>query len=163
VETTRTNDKPNVFAQRAIACCWPSALPADTQGKRRVDRLLPHRLLPAVAYFAGVAGLLCLAQALPAPACLAVDAAAFLLGGAWCALNFWRCRQAHCLITGVGWLLLSLFAATEAGVGHSLIGGAERLVFLAILAVGCVFECVWYLVHRSNAVTPPGGHHRHTG
>jgi hypothetical protein len=78
-------------------------LPADTSVKRRVDHLLPRTGLPAIAYFATVIGLLGLAQTLPSPAYLAVDALAFLAGGSWCALNFWRCRQAHCLITGAGW------------------------------------------------------------
>jgi hypothetical protein len=74
--------------------------------------------------------------------------------GSWCALNFWRCRQAHCLLTGSGWLPLALFAVAEAGLGHSLIGGDEQLVFLGILAIGLVFEGIWYLMHRTNAVTP---------
>jgi hypothetical protein len=78
-------------------------LPADTPAKRRVDHLLPARGSPAVAYFAAVIGLLGLAQILPPPAYLAVDAAAFLAAGSWCALNFWRCRPAHCLLTGSGW------------------------------------------------------------
>jgi len=107
-----------------------------------------------VAYFAAVIGLLGLAQALPAPAFLAVDAVAFLAGGSWCALNFWRCRQAHCLLTGFGWLVLALFATAEAVAGRSLIGGDEQLVFLAVLAVSLVFETSWYLAHRSNAVIP---------
>jgi len=128
-------------------------LPADTAVKRGVDRFLPRWGWPAVAYFAAVAGLFGLAQHLPAPAYLAVDAAAFAVGGIWCALNFWRCRQAHCLLTGAGWLLLALFAAAEAGVGHSLISGDEQLVFLAILAIGLSFEAIWYLMHRTNAVT----------
>jgi hypothetical protein len=147
---------------RRRSCCVPRAprawsspvLPADTPAKRRVDHLLPRRGLPAVAYFAAVIGLLGLAQALPAPAYLVGDAAAFLAGGCWCALNFWRCRQAHCLLTGSGWLLLALFTAAEAGRGRSLIGGDEQLVFLAVLATGLVFEAIWYLVHHNNAVTP---------
>ena len=142
---------------RATACCVPRVgragraplLPAGTAVKRRVDRLLPRWGWPAVAYFAAVAGLFGLAQNLPAPAYLAVDAAAFAAGGIWCALNFWRGRQAHCLLTGSGWLLLALFAAAEAGVGHSLISGDEQLVFLAILAIGLGFEAFWYLTHRS--------------
>ncbi len=147
---------------RGTSCCapggrlaWsPPALPADTAVKRRVDRILPRTGLPAVAYFAAVIGLLGLAQILPAPAYLAVDAVAFLAGGAWCALNFWRCRHAHCLLTGSGWLLLALFAAAEAGLGRSLMGGDEQLVFLVILAMGLIFEGAWYLVRRDNAVTP---------
>jgi hypothetical protein len=130
----------------------PPVLPADTSAKRRVDRLLPGRGLPAVAYFAAVIGLLGLAQILPAPAYLIVDAVAFLAGGSWCAMSFWRCRQAHCLLTGSGWLLLALFAAAEAGLGHSVIGGDEQLVFLGILAIGLVFEATWYLMHRTNAL-----------
>ncbi len=147
---------------RGTSCCdpvgrraWsPPVLPADTLVKRRVDRILPRTGLPAVAYFAAVTGLLGLAQILPPPAYLAVDAVAFLAGGTWCALNFWRCRHAHCLLTGSGWLLLGLFAAVEAGLGRSLMGGDEQLVFLAVLALGLIFEGAWYLVHRDNAVTP---------
>jgi hypothetical protein len=143
-------------------CCVPRVrrtwslpvLPADTPAKRRVDHLLPGRGLPAVAYFATVAGLLGLAQIFPAPAYLVVDAVAFLAAGSWCALNFWRCRQAHCLLTGSGWLLLALLAVAEAGLGHSLIGGNEQLMFLGILAIGLVFEGTWYLMYRTNAVTP---------
>lgn len=147
---------------RGTSCCvprgrraWgPPVLPADTPVKRRVDHLLPRSGWPAVAYFGAVIGLLGLAQSLPAPAYLVVDAVAFLAGGSWCALNFWRCRQAHCLITGAGWLLLALFAGAEAGLGHSVIGGDEQLAFLGILTVGVVFEGFWFLVHRANAVTP---------
>jgi hypothetical protein len=136
-----------VTTQNASAAGRPPA-------ERRVGRLLPRTGWPAVIYFAAVTGLLGVAQLLPAPAYLVVDAVAFLAGGSWCALNFWRCRQAHCLLTASGWLLLALLAAAEAGLGHSLIGGDEQLVFLGILAVGLGFECTWYLVHRNNAVTP---------
>ncbi|MEA2504692.1 MAG: hypothetical protein QOG36_1735, partial [Actinomycetota bacterium] len=27
------------------------------------------------------------------------DGLAGLAAGTWCGLNFWRCRQAHCLVT----------------------------------------------------------------
>ncbi len=143
-------------------CCLPGArrrwsppdLPADTPGKRLVDRLLPRTGLPAVGYFAVVIALLSLARILPAPTYLIVDAAAALGAGTWCALNFWRCRHAHCLITGTGWLALALFTFAEAGTGHSLIGGDEQLVFVAVLAIGLIFEGAWYLAHRANAVTP---------
>jgi hypothetical protein len=74
--------------------------------------------------------------------------------GVWCAVNFWRCRQAHCLFTGSGGLLLALFAVAEAGLGHSLIGGDEQLVFLGVLAIGLVVEGTWYLVHYGSASTP---------
>jgi len=72
-----------------------------------------------VAYFAAVAGLFGLAQNLPTPAYLAVDATAFAAGGIWCALNFWRCRQAHCLLTGSGWLLLALWPTPASAAAMS--------------------------------------------
>ncbi len=50
--------------------------------------------------------------------------------------------------------LLALFTFAEAGTGHSLIGGDEQLVFVAVLAIGLIFEGAWYLAHRANAVTP---------
>jgi len=137
-------------ARRAWA---PPALPADTPVKRRVDKLLPRAGLPAAGYFAAVIALLGLAQTLPPPAYLLVDAVAALAGGSWCALNFWRRRHAHCLITGIGWLALALFAFAEAGIGHSLIGGDEQLVLVAVLAIGLIFEGIWYLARGTNAVT----------
>jgi hypothetical protein len=136
---------------------WPAPpRPADTALKRLVDRLLPRTGLPAVLFFAAVVGLLSLAQALPAPGYLAVDALAALVAGGWCVLNFWRCRHAHCLISGVGWLGLGGFALVEAALGRSLIGGDEQPAFPAILAAALLFEGAWYLARGSNAVAPGG-------
>src|SRR5215471_19125424 len=78
---------------------------------------------------------------------------ATLDAAAWCVLNFWRCRHAHCVVTSTGWLALSVLAFTEAGLGRSLIGGDEQLVFLAVLAVAVGFEVVWRCAHGTNAVT----------
>lgn len=83
-----------------------------------------------------------------------MTAAAALAGGAWCSLNFWRCRHAHCVVTGAGWLVLALLALVGAALGHSLIGGAEELAFLAILLAGALFEVGWYVSHRSHAIAP---------
>lgn len=131
----------------------PPPLAADTPQKRRVDRLLPRTGLPLLLYFATVIGLLKLAPLLPRPLELAVDGAAALAAGGWCGLNFWRCRHAHCLISGAGWLGLSLLAFVEAGLGRSLIGGDEQLVFLGVLVVALVVECAWYLATGTNALT----------
>jgi hypothetical protein len=51
---------------------------------------------------------------------------------------------------------LSILAFTEAGLGHSLIGGNEQPAFLAVLAAGLIFECAWSWARGSNAVTAPG-------
>lgn len=64
-----------------------------------------------------------------------------------------RCRHAHCLITGPGWLAFGAFALVEAGLGRSLIAGYEQPVFLGILAVAVTFEISWYLARRTNAIT----------
>jgi hypothetical protein len=121
----------------------PPDLPADNALKRRADRLLPRTGWPVFLYFAVVAGLISLAPHLPERADLAADGLAALAAGAWCALNFWRCRHAHCVVTSTGWLALSVLAFAEAGLGHSVIGGDEQPVFLAVLAVAVAFEAVW--------------------
>ena len=144
------------------SCCvpqvsrrWsPPPLPADTQLKRLVDRFLPRAGLPVVVYFAVAVGTLNLASLASNPAAeLALEGAAALVAGGWCALNFWRRRHAHCLVTGVGWLGLSLLAFIEAGLGHSVIGGYERGVFVLMLAIGCLFEAAWQMTHGTNAMT----------
>ena len=83
----------------------------------------------------------------------ALEGAAALAAGGWCALNFWRCRHAHCLVTGVGWLGLSLLAFVEAGFGHSVIGGYEQGAFVVVLVIGCVFEAAWRITRGTNAMT----------
>jgi hypothetical protein len=131
----------------------PPDRPADTPLKRRTDRLLPRSGVPAVACFAAVTGLLLLAPRLPTAAALAADGLAALAAGAWCGLNFWRCRHAHCAVTATGWLALSALAFTEAALGHSLIGGNEQPVFLAVLAAGLVVEGAWRWVRGTGAIT----------
>lgn len=144
------------------SCCvgraskgWsPPPLPADTQLKRLVDRFLPRAGLYVVVFFAVAIGTLNLASLVSNPAAgLALEGAAALAAGGWCALNFWRCRHAHCLVTGVGWLSLSLLAFLEAELGHSVIGGYERGLFVLILAIGCVFEAAWQITRGTNAMT----------
>ena len=137
---------------RALWGWSPPDLPADTPLKRRVDRLLPRSGGPAVAFYAAVAGLLILAPHLPMRAALATDGLAALAAGAWCGLNFWRCRHAHCVVTSTGFLALSVLAFTEAALGHSLIGGYEQPVFLAVLAAGLVFEAVWRWLRGTSAI-----------
>ena len=139
---------------RALWGWSPPDLPADTPLKRRIDRLLPRSGVPAVACFAAVIGLLILAPHLPMRADLAADGLAALAGSAWCGLNFWRCRHAHCAVTGAGWLALSALAFFGAGLGHSLIGGYEQPVFLAVLAAALAFEAAWRWTRGTSAVAP---------
>jgi hypothetical protein len=137
---------------RALWGWSPPDRPADTPLKRRADRL-PRTGVRAVACYAVVVGLLILAPRLPMRAALATDGLAALAAGAWCGLNFWRCRHAHCAVTSAGWLALSVLAFTGAALGHSLIGGYEQPVFLAVLAAGLGFETVWRWWRGTNAIT----------
>jgi hypothetical protein len=133
-------------------CGWsPRSLPADTVIKQRVDRIRVGNLA-VVGVVGAVVGLLNLAPHLPLRASLATVGVAGLAAGGWCSLNFWRCRHAHCLITGPGWLAFGLFAFGEAAAGQSVIAGYERPLFMAILGVAVVFELVWYFLLHTNAI-----------
>jgi len=77
----------------------------------------------------------------------------FVAAGGWCGLNFWRCRQAHCMVNAAGWLGLSLVAFAEAGLGRSLIHGDEQLVFLGVLVAALGFEGLWYLAKGTNVIS----------
>ncbi|MGH8994556.1 MAG: hypothetical protein ACRDYB_00705 [Acidimicrobiales bacterium] len=133
-------------------CGWsPPSLPADSDMKRHVDRIRLGNVA-AVSVVVVVVGLLNVAAHLSVQPALVVLGMAGLVAGGWCSLNFWRCRHAHCLVTGPGWLAFGVLALVEAGLGHSLIGGYEEPVFLAILAVAVLFEVSWYLGRRTNAI-----------
>jgi hypothetical protein len=141
----------------AADCCGPQALfplPADTALKRRVDRLLPRSGLRLILFFVVVVALLNVGPILPTWLDLVAVGVASLAAGGWCAVNFWRCRHAHCLVTGAGWLALAGFAFVEVGVGRSLIHGDEGLVFLGVLGAGLMVEGVWYAVRGTNAISP---------
>lgn len=133
-------------------CGWsPPRLAADTPAKRRVDRLLPATGIPMALYFAAVVGLLVLAPLLSIRADLAVDGSAALAAAAWCGANFWRCRHAHCVVTATGWSVLGTFCFVEGGLDRSLIGGHEQPLFVAVLALGLIFEGGWVLFRGTNA------------
>jgi hypothetical protein len=87
-----------------------------------------------------------------------VEGIAFAAAGGWCALNFWRCRHAHCLVSGLGWLALSVLTFIETGIVHSVIGGYKQPAFLGVLAVALVFEGAWYLERGTNAFGPGHTH-----
>ena len=61
------------------------------------------------------------------------------------------------MVTSTGWVALSVLAFTGAALGHSLIGGYEQPVFLAVLAAAVVFEVGWRLARGSNAIGCGGG------
>jgi hypothetical protein len=107
----------------------PPRLPADTPGKRLVDRVLPFTGWPLALYFGAIVVALNLASHLPTRVALALVGVGIASGREVVAANFWRCRHAHYVVTGAGWLALSGFAFVEAAVGYSVIGGNEGLVW----------------------------------
>lgn len=135
----------------------PGDLPAGTNLERLVDRVVPRRGGGCFLYWGVVLAMgFGLAPHLPVRSRLAVEAAAALLAGGWCALNFWRCRQAHCVVSGAGWLVLGLWLLAEAVIGHSLVGGNEQLLFLGVLGAAFAFEFAWYRAHGTNAMPGRG-------
>lgn len=132
--------------------CSPPRLPADTASKHLVDLVLPTGAAERV-YFVVVAGLVIAAPFLPARPGLAVGALAAFAGSAWCLANFWRCREAHCVVTGAGWGALFALELVELGVGRSLIHGTESSAFVGILVIGLLFECCWQMAFGTNALT----------
>ena len=159
VATERTLGQPpaggaSCCGPRALWGWSPPALPAESHLAGLVDRWLPRTGLACLLFVAAVAGLLALAPHLSVRAGLADDGIAFLSAGSWCALNFWRCRHAHCLVSGAGWLGLGVLALAETGIGHSVIGGDEQLVFLGVLVGAVLFEGAWYFRRGTNSVTP---------
>jgi len=139
---------------RALFGWSPPPLPADTALKRRIDAVLPRSGLRLVVFFAVVVALLNVGPILPKWLDLVAVGVASLAAGGWCAVNFWRCRHAHCVVTGAGWLALAGFAFVEAGLGRSLIHGDEGLVFLGVLGAGLLVEGAWYAVRGTNAISP---------
>ncbi len=131
--------------------CEPPDLPADTNLKRAVDRVVPRRGAGYLLYWGAVVAIgFGLAPHLPLRSRLAVEGTASVLAGGWCALNFWRCRHAHCVVSGGGWLALSLLLFVEAAIGRSLVGGDEQVLFVGVLAAALAFECLWYRAHGTQ-------------
>jgi hypothetical protein len=115
---------------------------------------LPRAGLPVVVFFAVAIGTLNLASLVSNPAAeLALEGATALAAGGWCALASGGDLASTAWVTGVGWLGLSLLTFVEAGLGHSVIGGYERGVFVLILAIGLVFEAAWQITRGTNAMT----------
>jgi hypothetical protein len=150
----RGEAEPNSCAPRALFGWSPPDLPADSALKRAVDRALPRSGLGFTLYWLLVFALeYSLAPHLAVRGRLGVEGGAALLAGAWCGLNFWRCRHAHCAVSGTGWLALGALGFAAAGIGRSLLGGYDQLVFIAVLAIALACEGLWYHARGTNAVT----------
>ncbi len=133
-------------------CCGPPRPAAHTRGETLADRLLPVGR-GQWAFFAVVVGAVALGPNLPRRVGLAVQGAAMLAASWWCVVNLWRCREAHCAVTGPGWAVLGVVALAGAAVGHSVLHGAEAAGFVIVLAAGFCFQWLW---HRRRGTTALG-------
>ena len=97
----------------------------------------PAGVLIAVASFAA-------GDAVGGRAGLAAASAYVTVIGVYCLLNFLRCRETHCAVTGPGFLLTAALGFAAALVPGSAQPwsrtGTEAIVFLGILAAGYGLE-----------------------
>jgi len=82
---------------------------------------------------------------------LLLEAVFFLVAGAYCLANFARCREAHCIVTGLGWSALAVAGVVAVLAGRDIRASAW-IAFLVIAVAGHGFEGVWKAAHGSNAL-----------
>ncbi len=137
----------------AFASTRPAVLPRTQRWHGAADRLLDATRPVLVPLMIGLAALATLvSDALPDRPALLVLALYFALAGGWCDLNLIRRREAHCLVTGLGWSALAVVAIVAAAIAPALIGYLWP-AFLAILAVAVAFEAAWALGTGKTAIT----------
>jgi hypothetical protein len=152
-------DQPVAAARcaRLATCCVPfGARPAALAPTRRwhgaADRFpIASRvwLIPAAVALGVGAGQV--ASQLPSRYAMLPAVVYFLIFGGRCSLNFARCREAHCLITGVGFDALAVAALVAVSIdGHWY--NLLSLMILPVLIAGFAFEVVWTSRRGENAV-----------
>ena len=82
---------------------------------------------------------------------LALTAAYLAIHGSYCLANFFRCREAHCIITGTGWSVLAAIAAGGALARHDVRGEVWN-AFLAVTIAGFAFEAAWKTMRGTTAL-----------
>lgn len=96
-------------------------------------------------------GAAAIANALPSRYAMLPAAVFYAVAGGWCSLNFVRCREAHCLVTGVGFDALAL-AALAAAVLDRHWYNLLSLLIVPVLVGGVLFEATWTIRRGGNAV-----------
>ena len=128
---------------------WACALPAgDTAGPGRwvasYIRVVEHLTRGWVAVVL-TAGSFALGGVLPERVGLAVASAWVLFLGTYCVLNFWHCRETHCVVTGWGWTPLGALGLTAA-MGPARLSWfdvtMESAAFVVILGAAYALEAV---------------------
>lgn len=66
----------------------------------------------------------------------------FVAYGVYCLSNFARCREAHCIVTGLGWSVLAAVAFVSAPLRLHWFGRIWA-AFLVVAVLGHGFELAW--------------------
>ena len=75
----------------------------------------------------------------------------FGIYSAYCVANFARCREAHCIITGLGWGVLAIVALVAAVMQLDWFGPIWN-AFLVVFVVGHGFELIWAASRHTHAL-----------
>ena len=133
--------------------CAPPAAPPGNRFERALDIYtnMTAPFLRGCLVFVTVAAVWAASCALGRVGGLLLEAAFFLVAGTYCLANFARCREAHCIVTGIGWPALAI-ASVVGVLAERDIREGTWLAFLVIALVGYAFEAVWKAGHGSNAL-----------
>jgi hypothetical protein len=133
--------------------CAPPVSPAASALERVLDAYtdLTAPFIRGCYVFVTVAVVAVLSAGLGPVAGLVVEAAFFLVAGTYCLANFSRCREAHCIVTGIGWSVLALVCATAVTLSRDVRSSAW-IAFIVMAIAGHGFEAIWKQVHGSNAL-----------
>jgi hypothetical protein len=86
---------------------------------------------------------------------VAVASTWVLVSGTYCLLNFWHCRETHCVVTGTGWTPLGLLGLTAALVPGTTLSWfrveVEVAAYLVILGAG--YSLQWVVASRTGRRT----------
>lgn len=140
-------------------CVGGTCAPAAPAPLNRFERLLDAYtdmtapFLRGCFVFLTVAVAVVVTSALGMVGGLLVEGAFFMVAGAYCLANFARCREAHCIVTGIGWSALGLAGFGAVLAGRDIRSG-EWVAFLVIALIGHGFEAAWRAGHGSNALRP---------
>ncbi len=133
--------------------CAPAAAPPRNDLERALDTYtnLTAPFLRGCCFLPVVAAVVVGSLRLGVPDGLWLAAAYFLAFGGYCLANFARCREAHCVVTGWGWLALGVIAVWSA-IGDRADLGILWDAFAVIAVVGFAFEAVWANLRGTHAL-----------
>jgi len=75
----------------------------------------------------------------------------FGIYSAYCLANFARCREAHCIVTGLGWGVLTVVTLVAAVMQLQWLGPVWN-AFLVVFVVGHGFELIWAATRRTHVL-----------